>query len=57
MLNNKFELAKVLPNFFFRLSDFKARKRASVPLLQPIEYFVLQNFEKFCSKTFTLFFH
>ena len=48
-----FEQAKGLLNFF-KLSDFKARKRASVPLLQPIEYLVLQNLEKFFSKTFTL---
>ena len=45
---------KRITKFFFKIKDKKKKKRASVPLLQPIAYLVLQNFEKFFSKIFTL---
>ena len=43
----------ITSEFFFKLSDFKAKKIASVPLLHPIEYLTLQYFEKLFSKFVT----
>ena len=40
-------------SFFFNFKDLRHRYNASVPFATPIEYFVLQNFEKFFQNNLT----